>query len=108
MPGALRPVVGQRRIEILHGQPDLQMGDDKRRGHDLEAEHALGRRLLDPCADERAQAPIFQIGRDTAQYLRQIGSGATAWIEYIDVFRRQPIRYVEIVFESALSTRATM
>ena len=38
--GALIPVVRQRRVERLHGQPDLQMGDDERRGHDLEAEYA--------------------------------------------------------------------
>ena len=39
--GALGPVVRQRRVERLHGKPDLQVGDDEGRGHDLEAEHAL-------------------------------------------------------------------
>ena len=64
--GAFLPVIGQRRVERLHGQPNLQMGHDKRRRHDLKAEHALGRRLLDPCASQRTQALIFQIGGNAA------------------------------------------
>ena len=48
--------------------PTCRWATTKGAGMILEAEHAPGRRLLDPCTGERAQAPIFQIGHDAAQY----------------------------------------
>ena len=98
--GALLPVIGQCRVECLHGQPNLQMGDDKRCGHDLKAEHVLGRRLLDPGTRQCPQALIGQIGGDAAQHFGQIRSRAAAWIEHIDVFRGQPIGQAKIVPQS--------
>ena len=76
------------------------MGDDKRRRHDLKAEHALSRRLLDPRTRQRTQALAFQIGGDAAQHFSQIRSGAAARVEHIDVFRREAIGQAEIVPQS--------
>ena len=98
--GAFRSVIGQCRVECLHGQPNLQVSNDKRRGHDLKAEHALSRRLFDPRPNQRTQALIVQIGGDAAQHLGQIRPGAAARIEHIDIFRGQPIGQAEIVPQS--------
>ena len=96
---ALRVVVGQRRVEFLHRQADLQVGDDERRGHNLEPEHARRCRLLDPRTRERA-LPLFpQVRSDAPQHFREIRSGAAARIEHVDVLRRESVRYTEVVLQ---------
>ena len=54
--GTFIAIVRQGSVQVLHGQPNLQMGDDKRGGHDLEAEHSVHGRLFDPCTGEGAHA----------------------------------------------------
>ena len=103
--GALAPIIGERRIEVLHRQANLQMGDDEGRGHDLEAEHPLGRRLPDPCAGERPEALTFEIGGDAAQHLRQIGAGTAARVEHEDVLRRESVRDAEVVLQRPVHPR---
>ena len=49
------------------------MGDDEGRGHNFEAEHPFGRRLLHPRARARTEALAFEIGGDAAEHFRQIG-----------------------------------
>ena len=73
------------------------MRDDEGRGHDLEAEHATHGRLLHPRAGERTEAPAREVGGDPAQDFRQIGPGAAARIEHIDVLRREAIGNTEVV-----------
>ena len=68
-------------------------------GHDFEAEHPFGRRLLHPHTGKRAKALPFEIGRDAAQHHRRISPGAAAGIEHIDVLRRRPLRSAEIVLQ---------
>ena len=97
--GPLGSVLGERRVEVLHGEPDLEMGDDEGRGHDLEAEHAFGRRLFHPRTGQRPEALAFEIGGDAAQHLRQIGPGAGARVEHVDVLRRQPFGDAEVVLK---------
>ena len=95
-----RKVVRRRRVERLHGEPDLQMGDDEGRRHDLEAEHALRRRLPDPRAGKRAEAAPFKIGGDAGRsHLRQVGPRAAARIEHVDVLGRQPVRDAEVILQ---------
>ena len=67
--GALGAVIGQRRIDVLHGQADLQMGDGEGRGHDLEAEHPLRRRLADPRTRERPEAAPAEVGGDATRFV---------------------------------------
>ena len=66
--GPLGAVVGQRRIQVLHGQAELHMGNDEGRGHDLEAEHALRRRLADPRPRERPEAAPAEVGGDVTRF----------------------------------------
>ena len=101
---ALRPVVRQRRVEILHGEPDLQMGDDEGRGHNLETKHPFQCRLLHPRTGERTKALSFQIGGDAAQHFGQIGPGAAARVEHVDVLRREAVRYAEVVLQCFVHT----
>ena len=75
------------------------MGDDERRGHDLEAEDALGCGLLDARSCQSAQAASLQIVGDPAQHLGEVCPGAAAGIEHVDVLRRQPVGDAEIVLE---------
>ena len=81
------------------------MGDDEGGGHDLEAEDPFGRRLFHPRAGERAQAPAFQIGGDAAQHFGEIGPGAAAGVEHIDVFRRQPLGDIQVVLQRPVDPR---
>ena len=75
------------------------MGDDERRRHDLETEHALRGRLLDAGTGQGAQAAAPQIGGDSAQDLGEVGTGAAARIEDVDVVGREPLGDVEIVLQ---------
>ena len=59
--GAFVALFGERGAQRPHGQADLQVGDDKRRRHDLEAEHPLRRRLLHPFAGQRSLTLAFEI-----------------------------------------------
>ena len=91
--------LGQRRVEVLHGETDLQVRDDERRGHDLKPEHSLGGSLLHLCSCERAQSATLQVLCDAAQHLADVRAGAAAWIEHVDVLSRQPVLYAEVVPE---------
>ena len=91
------PSSARRRVEVLQRESDLQMRDDEGRGHDLEAEHAAHGCLLHPRADERTEAPAREVGGDAAQDFRQIGPGAAARIEHVDVLRRESIGNAEVV-----------
>ena len=75
------------------------MGDDEGRGHDLEAEHALRRRLANPRPRERPEAAPAEVGGDAAQHLSQIGPGAAARVEHVDILRRESVRDVEVVLQ---------
>ena len=96
-PGAFHAVVGQRGVELLHRQPDLQVGDNERRGHDLEAEYPLCGGLLHTRAGKRAQPLVVEIGCDAAQDFSQIRAGAAAGVEHIHVVGRETVGDVEIV-----------
>ena len=52
-----------------------------------------------PRARERAEALSFEIGCDPAQHFRQIGPGAAARVEHIDILRRQAFGDAEIVLQ---------
>ena len=78
------------------------MGDDEGRGHDFEAEHPLGRRLLDACACERTEALVLEIGGDAAQHFGEIGAGTAARVEHVDVVRREPVRDAKVVLERSV------
>ena len=67
---ALGAVIRQRRVEVLHGQADLQVCDDERRGHDLESEHPLGCCLPHRHAGERTEALFLEVGGDAAEHFR--------------------------------------
>ena len=95
--GAFLTVVGQRRVELLHGQPDLKVGDDERRGHDLEAEHPFERRLLDARAGQRAQSLAPKVEGNAAERFTQIRAGTAAGVENVDVIRGQPLGDAEII-----------
>ena len=41
----------------------------------------------------------MQIGGDTSQHFGEVGAGAAAGVEYVNVFRRQPVRDAEIVLQ---------
>ena len=73
------------------------MRDDEGRGHDLEAEHAAHGRLLHPRTGERAEASAREVSSDTAQDFREIGPGAAARIEHIDVLCCESIGDTEVV-----------
>ena len=75
------------------------MGDDEGRGHDLEAEHALRRRLANPRPHERPEAATAEVGGDAAQHLGQIGTGAATRVEHVDVLGRESVRDVEVVLQ---------
>ena len=100
--GALGLVVRQGRVEGLHSETDLQVGDDEGRGHDLEAEDPLGGGALHRGAGESAEAAALQVGGDAAQRLGKVGARAAAGIEDVDVVRREPVGDAEIVLEGSV------
>ena len=55
--------------------------------------------MLHPRTGERAKALSFQIDGDAAQHFGEIGPGAAARVEHVDVLRREAIRDAEIVLE---------
>jgi hypothetical protein len=61
------------------------MGDNKRRGHDLESGHPRHRRALQPFAYQIAQTLFFQGTPNAADYLYDIAAGAAAWVEHPDI-----------------------
>ncbi len=93
------PRVRQLRVELLHGEPDLQMGDHEGRRHDLEAEHPLRRRPLHRAPASAPMPRPLQVGGDAAQDFRQIGPGAAARVQHIDVVRRETAGDAEVVLE---------
>ena len=104
---AFRPVAGERRVEVLHGQADLQMGNHEGGGHDLETEYALRCCLLYSRSRECAEAASFEVGGDAAQHFGEIGPGAAAGVEHVHVLRRESVPMPRSSF-SVRSTRATM
>ena len=46
-----------------------------------------------------------EIGGDAPKYFRQIRPGAAAWVEHVDVLRRQPVGDAEIVPQRLVHTR---
>ncbi len=100
-----RSVLCQWSVEVLHRQAHLQMGNDERCRHDLEAEDALRGGLLDPGASERSKSSSLEILRDAPQHLREIGPGSAARIEDVDVLRRQAVGNVQIVAERLVHPR---
>ena len=100
--GALGAVRGERGIERLQGQADLEMRDDERRRHDLEAEHPFGRRLLHPRAGQRAQAAPVEVGGDAPEHLGEIGAGAAAGVEDVDVVGGQAVGDAQVVAQRAV------
>ena len=97
--GPFRPVIRQRRVQCLHGEPDPQVCDDEGGGHNLEAEHPLRGGLLHPRPCECTEAPAIEVGGDAAQRLGQECAGAAAGIEDVDVVRRQPVLDAEVVLQ---------
>ena len=100
--GALVTVVGQRGVEVLHGQANLEVSHDERGGHDLETENALGGGLLDAGACESAESTILEVGGDASQRLGEVCAGAAAGIENVDVVGGQSVGDAEIVLEGAV------
>ena len=103
LPSAL--VLGEWRVQPLHRNPDLKMRDHEGRGHDFEAEHALYCRLFHPSADERPESLAFEIRSDAAQDFRQIGPGAAARVEDVDVLRCESICDAEVVLQCLVHPR---
>ena len=97
--GAFVAVTGQRGVQFLHRQADLQVGHHEGGWHDLEAEDALGGGLLHLGSGERAEAHTLQVRGDAAQYLGQVCAGAAARVEHEHVFAGQPIWDAEVVLE---------
>ena len=87
------------RAQRLHRKPYLQMRDDQRSGHNLEAEHALGGGALQERARQGAGPAFPQVGLDAAQRLREVSPRAAAGIQDVDVLRREPSVYAEVVPE---------
>ena len=103
--GAFVAIVREGRVQLTQRQPDLQVRHHERRRHDLEAEDAARRRLLHPRADEGAHAPPGQVGGDAAQHFRQIGAGAAARVQHIDVLGREAIGDAKIVLQRPIHPR---
>ena len=72
--------------------------DDKRRGHDLEAEHTRGGRMLYLRPGER-RCLRLRGWRRCGAIRPEIGAGPAARVEHIDILRRAPVRYAEIVLQ---------
>ena len=100
--GALVPVVGQRGVEGLHGESDLQVCDDEWGGHDLEAEDALGGRPLHVGTCECAEAAVLEVVGDAAQDLREVRARAAAGVEDVDVVGGQAVGDAEVVLQGAV------
>ena len=83
------------------------MGNHERGGHNLEAEYSLGGRLFDLRSCEGTQAFASQVGGDPLQCLGQVGAGAAAGVEDVDVLGGQAVLNARSSFR-ARSTRATM
>ena len=97
--GAFIAIVRQGRVQVLHGQADLQVRHHKRGGHDLEAEDSVHGSLFDPRAGEGAHAFAREIYGNAAQHFGQIRPGAATRVEHIDVVRSQPVRDMQVVFQ---------
>ena len=78
------------------------MGHHEGRGHDLEAEHPLRRRLLHPRPGEGAQALAPQVGGDALEGLGQVCPGAAAGIEDVDVLGGQSVLDAQVVLQGAV------
>ena len=100
--GALVPVVGQRGVEGLHGEADLQVCDDERGGHDLEAEDAPGGRPLHVRPGQGSEAAVLEVGCDAAQHLGEVRAGAAAGVEDVDVVGGQAVGDAEVVLQGAV------
>ena len=78
------------------------MCDDEGRGHDLEAEDALGGRPLHVGTCECAEAAVLEVVGDAAQDLGEVCAGAAAWVEDVDVIGGQAVGDAEVVPEGAV------
>ena len=96
---ALHPVIRKRSVEVLHGEPHLQMSNHEGSRHDLESEYALRRRLLHPRAREGAETPAFEIAGDAAQHFCEIRACTAARVEHVDVFRGEAVGDAEVVLQ---------
>lgn len=70
--GALT-LIDQRRVDGAQVKADLQVGDDERRRHDLEAEDAGHRRLFDLFRLQRTEAAVLQRPRDPVEDVDEKG-----------------------------------
>ena len=52
--GAFGVVLSHWRVQVLHSEPDLEVGDNERGRHDLETEHPLHSSLLHLRPGERS------------------------------------------------------
>ena len=100
--GALVPVLGERGVEGLHGESDLEVCDDEGSGHDLEAEDAPGGRPLHVRPCQGSEAAVLEVGGDAAQDLGEVCAGAAAWVEDVDVIGGQAVGDAEVVPEGAV------
>ena len=94
---SLASVLGQRRTEIFQCQPYLQLCHDKRRGHDLEPEHPLRGRPLQPLPGQPITIPGPGVGIDPPQHLGKERAGSAARIQHVNVIRCQPLGDSKIV-----------
>ena len=97
-----RPLVfdiGKRRAQGLEQQTQLEMGNDKRCGQNLETENAFQRRTLEIVTDERVAAFVSQRLGDLAQRFDEVGTGAAAWIENVHVGVGESVGYAESIAE---------
>ena len=100
--GALVPVIGQRGVEGLHGESDLEVCDDERGWHDLEAEDAPGGGPLHVRPGEGTEAAVLEVGCDAAQHLGEVRAGAAAGIEDVDVVGGQAVGDAQVVLQGAV------
>ncbi len=100
--------VGEKNLGALRGRErsagvfeklcDLQVRNDERRGHDLEAEDTGGGGAAEVCADERVVVPglLAKSALNAVKYFDEIGSGAAARVEHLHVGAGEPERLVKL------------
>ena len=99
-PGRSSPSSDRGASRACTVRPTWEVGHHEGRGHNLEAEHPLRRRLLHPRPGQRAQALAPQVGGDALQRFGQVGPGASAGVEDVDVLGGQPVLNAQVVLSS--------